>query len=613
MEEGIIQMVLKRLRRPLAVFVIAALLVSGQGLALDALAQAVSTPKTGKSAPVAIPAAQSFSGLGVQASPSASYVPGVFLTGSVVSLPAPGVSGAGVPLRSERESGLPAAPEIALDRGEPAIPVLEAPAALSPVLVAAPEVSDSARSLIGTPAAEDSPVSQPAADGIATQSAAPKSELSGLRKLTHGISKVGAAFSLRRFFDGGRAPAEGDASLGAARTEPDLGRVKVFLTRHGADPVETDLKSLSGLLASDPRYLTDLNKEGRVRLVVGEGAGAGTLTRADEAFIRRTVESYGVTARVDVEKLSVSAPKKAAEVEALKTRQGASSIWRKVLSLVTAPAREIVYLIKTLKDSFTRPSAVETFGGLASKAVPFIMGLSWWWKTFMPAHPAAWAIAVGYSLALNVFHGVFIDTWNTFQNRIGKQRGLQYQTGFNFLYGQIPGMIFRFMVWAVIANTIPPWALAYWRDIGIATIIGTLCGTLGYQGLNGLYDKGIISRGWRSGFQQVRDLFFCLGGIFFGTGSMAYFWPIFFVQQGLDVLLYVVSRRMAKRSIAYVADEQLASTSEFQGMYPVKPGPEESPLKAALKAVLEFLPIKLAISLVKYLIGLFKKKSPPAS
>ncbi|MBI5884352.1 MAG: hypothetical protein HZB91_14750 [Elusimicrobia bacterium] len=246
-----------------------------------------------------------------------------------------------------------------------------------------------------------------------------------------------------------------------------------------------------------------------------------------------------------------------------------------------------------------------------SKAVPFIMGLSWWWTTFMPGAPVMWAAAVGYSLALNVFHGVFIDTWNTFQNRIGKQRGLQYQTVFNFLYGQVPGMIFRLMVWTVVANTIPPWALAYWRDIGIATIIGTFCGTLGYQGLNGLYDKGILSRGWRSGFQQVRDLFFTLGGIFFGTGAMAYFWPIFFIQQGLDVALYIVSRRLAKRSIAYVADEKLASNPDFQGMYPVKPGVEESPLKQAAKAILEFLPIKLTISLVKYLYRLLKKKSRP--
>ena len=373
--------------------------------------------------------------------------------------------------------------------------------------------------------------------------------------------------------------------------------------------METDLKSQPA--HSDPAY-PGLNKKAACDHI-GEGPGAGSLTRADEAFIRKAVESYGVTARVDGAKLSVSAPKKAQEIESLEKSKGASSIWRKVLSAVTAPVRETVYLIRTLKASFTRPSAGEAIGGLVSKAVPFIMGLSWWWTTFMPGAPVMWAAAVGYSLALNVFHGVFIDTWHTFLNRIGKQRGLQYQTVFNFLYGQVPGMIFRLMVWTVVANTIPPWALAYWRDIGIATIIGTFCGTLGYQGLNGLYDKGILSRGWRSGFQQVRDLFFCLGGIFFGTGSMNLFWPIFFIQQGLDVALYIVSRRMAKRSIAYIADEDLAANPDFQGMYPVKPGVEESPLKQALRAILEFLPIKLTISLVKYLYRLLKKKSPPSS
>ncbi|MBI5624210.1 MAG: hypothetical protein HY924_10555 [Elusimicrobia bacterium] len=603
----------KTIRRPLAVLVVSALLVASQGLAVPALAQTITTPNTGKTAPASIPAAGAFSGISAAGSQTSFSPSAVSFNGSVV--------------------GLLSAPDIAAGTGE-ALPRSAVPVLASPVFEAqvAPSVQVQGRSSVETavPAGPAPSFQAPTSDET---SAAPSSQVSrtvegkegltGLRKLTGALSKVGESISLRRFFDGGMgASVPGGESLSPsavgdgqarAKAEPDLSKVKVYLTRHGSDPVETDLKSLSSLLASDPAYLESLNKKGRVRLIIGEGAGSGTLTRADESFIRRTVESYGVTARVDVEKLSVSAPKKAQEVEALETSKGSSSIWRKALSVVTAPFREIVYLLRTLKTSFTKPSAAEAIGGLVSKAVPFIMGLSWWWTTFMPGAPVMWAAAVGYSLALNVFHGVFIDTWNTFQNRIGKQRGLQYQTVFNFLYGQIPGMIFRIMVWTVVASTVPPWALGYWRDIGIATIIGTFCGTLGYQGLNGLYDKGILSRGWRSGFQQVRDIFFNLGGIFFGTGSMAQFWVIFLIQQSLDVALYIVSRRMAKRPIAYVADADLASSPDFQGMYPVKPGTEESPLKQALKNILEFLPIKLTIQLAKYLYRLLKKKNQPSS
>ncbi|MFA6317616.1 MAG: hypothetical protein WC943_09365 [Elusimicrobiota bacterium] len=583
----------KTIRRPLAVLVVSALLVASQGLAVPALAQTIATAKTGQSAPVSIPGAGAFSGINVGAGQTSFSPSAVSFNASV--------------------SGLLSAPDIAPAKAEVSpsgVPVLAAPAFKAPAAAVAVQAEGRSPIEAAVPTLAMAPEENPAGPSVQTsQAVETKTGISGLQKLTGAFAKAGEALSLRRFFDGNHAA--DSVAVETAKAEPDLAKVKVYLTRHGSDPVETDLKSLSGLLSSDPAYLESLNQKGRVRLIIGEGAGAGTLTRADEAFIRKAVESYGVTARVDVEKLSVSAPKKAQEIEDLEKSQGPSSIWRKALSAVTAPVREIVYLIRTLKASFTKPSTAEAIGGLVSKAIPFVMGLSWWWTTFMPGAPVMWAAAVGYSLALNIFHGVFIDTWNTFQNRIGKQRGIQYQTVFNFLYGQIPGMIFRFMVWTVVANTIPPWAAAYWRDIGIATIVGTFCGTLGYQGLNGLYDKGIISRGWRSGFQQVRDLFFCLGGIFFGTGSMNLFWPIFIIQQSLDVALYIVSRRMAKRSIAYVADQELASSPDFQGMYPVKPGPEESPLKQALKAILEFLPIKLAISLVKWLYRVFKKGSTP--
>ncbi|MBI5209635.1 MAG: hypothetical protein HY927_06670 [Elusimicrobia bacterium] len=625
---------LLKLRRPVAVLVIAALLVAEQGLAaVQAVAQTVASPKTGQAAPGGVPSVQGIPGLNAPVSPAAWAAPGLGLDGSILpSLP----SAPGVELRPQATREAPGALRAAVP-GLEAIPALAAPAAamgapssqaqdaLSPEGTAAKAApQDVPLPVEANPAVSAAPDLRGAGLSRATPAAeqqgrtdarldAGQARLTGLQRLTRGISKIGAAVSLRRFFDND-ASAKGEPA--APSFEPE--RVKVYLTRHGSDPVETDLKALGGVLSSDPRYLASLNKSGRVRLVVSAGDAQGGLTKADLEGVRGAVRSMGVTAKIDVEKLAVnwagpirpnaqdgSSPQAAEAASKAK----ANPVWRYLIGPITAPFRELYYLGRTLKSSFSRPSWIEVIGGLASKAPPFIMGLAWWAKTFLPAHPATWLIAVGYSLVLNVFHGVFIDTWNTFQNRIGKQRGLQYQTVFNFLYGQIPGALFRVLVWSAIPTTVPPWAAAYWRDIGIATVIGTFCGTLGYQGLNGLYDKGIISRGMRSGFQQVRDLFFCLSGIFFGTGSMTFFWAFFIIQQSMDILLYVVSRRLAKRSIAYVADAKLAATDDFQGMYPVKPGPEVSPLKSALMAIIDNPIVKLPIAFVKYLIRLLKKKT----
>ena len=207
---------------------------------------------------------------------------------------------------------------------------------------------------------------------------------------------------------------------------------------------------------------------------------------------------------------------------------------------------------------------------MVSKIVPTIMTIGVWGAMYT-GHPLALAAALVVSIGLNVFHGIWINTWSNFQNKLGKEKGLNYQSIFNLIYGQFWGALFRFIAWTAIPKTVPPWSLQYWKDMGLSTVVGSFFGSLGYQGLNALYDNGRISRWQRSAIQQIRDLFFCLTGVFFGSGGMAMFWAIFAIQQTLDLSIYLVSLTAKRRPIMYMADEAMAATPEFQGGYPVAP------------------------------------------
>ncbi|MBI5884351.1 MAG: hypothetical protein HZB91_14745 [Elusimicrobia bacterium] len=249
----------KSLRRPLAVLVISALLVSSQGFAaVSAVAQTVTTANTGKSAPISIPTAGSFSGLQTVAAPGSFSPSAISFSGSI--------------------SNLPAAPlDITPNLGQAEVAGTELPALAAP-FIGAQAAAASAPEFQGRPAVEAAPslgaatlptLGTPASNDIS------RTGLTGLQRLSAGLSKIGASLSLRRFFDGshgaavlggeGLSPSATRGGSLASKFEPDLGKVKVYLTRHGLDPVETDLKSLSGLLSSDPGYLESLNKKGRVR------------------------------------------------------------------------------------------------------------------------------------------------------------------------------------------------------------------------------------------------------------------------------------------------------------------------------------------------------------
>ncbi|MBI5239883.1 MAG: hypothetical protein HY926_05385 [Elusimicrobia bacterium] len=402
-----------------------------------------------------------------------------------------------------------------------------------------------------------------------------------------------------------------------AQSVSALAKTRIYLTRADLAPVVTTLAELPQALAADPSLKDSLNQLGRVRLIVAKNASAGNLTEADAKQVNESLRGMGVTAKFEVEKIHIEAkPAPKAEPAAPAPSAGeqkaavvSSRLWRYLLGPVTWPFRQLGYLAKTLYNAYTAPTTSELIGGVVSKTVPTIMTIGVWGAMYT-GHPIALAAALAVSIGLNVFHGLWINTWSNFQNKLGREKGLNYQSIFNLVYGQFWGALFRFIAWTALPNTVPPWSLQYWKDMGMSTVIGSFFGSLGYQGLNTLYDNGRISRWQRSAIQQVRDLFFTLTGVFFGSGGMPMFWATFAVQQTLDLLIYLVSIKAKRRPIMYMADEAVAASAEFQGSYPVGPEPiiQPSPIRQALKNLLDLPFVKPFVWLAKKLYGLIKDK-----
>lgn len=373
---------------------------------------------------------------------------------------------------------------------------------------------------------------------------------------------------------------------------------KVFLTRHGRVPVEAELSSLGEALAEGPSFKEDLNRHGTIRVVLAKSQPGGGLAEADLDAIREVLSSHGVSAKLEVEKISVDWKREAEKVKTGEAHGPQADGWRRVLD-------EITYLPRTLAGSLTKPTAGEVVGGAVSKAPAFALSVGVWSATYSE-HPAAMAAAIALSFSLDTFHGLWINSWNNLQNALQQERGLRYHTAFNFVYGQLWGAVFRVLAWSVLPNTVPPWSPTYWKDVGLSAVIGTFFGTLGSQGLNTLYNNGRLARWQRSAVQQVRDLGFMLAGTSFGAGSMKWFWAIFAAQQTLDLAIYLASRHSPSRPILYVASSAVAASAKFQGLYPVAAAgvAPESPLKQAFQGMLNSPYIKPFVWLAQKIRGL---------
>ncbi|MFA5140904.1 MAG: hypothetical protein WC728_16885 [Elusimicrobiota bacterium] len=507
----------------------------------------------------------------------------------------------------------------------------------------------------------------------AVEGGTPVDNLGSLREVAQAVTpgkdgsvKTQAGVQLRKFFDGnaiGRSQGEtavqaavshgfgrilglvkGSAAEGRSEKapplpEPKLKGLKAFLTRPGEKPIAADMASLARVLASDPSLAERLNEGGRIRVVLAKGNPHPVITDADIAALRKNLESLGISAKVEVETLPVDWAKDgsgeqdpgtadtAAKRSALHTALllAPAALGSLAVSLMTWSALNLgaffpivivtlaavygPFLVRTLLGSFTSPTWGEIVGGVVSKAAPTFMGVAAF-ASMYAGHPFVMGAAIGITLALNIFHGIWINTWNNFQNNVGKKQGIQYQSMFNLVYGQLWGLVFRTLAWLVIANTVPVWSLLYWKDLGIATVLGSFFGTLGYQGMNILYDKGRIPRWQRSAIQQLRDIFFVMAGIYLGSGDMFVFWTVFAMQQGLDMGIYLLSRWASRRAILYIADEGVASRPEFRDSYPVKDQvyKEGNPLKDALGALIGSPAVKPFVLLAKWLWGKLRGK-----
>lgn len=579
--------------RPIALLVVAAqLLAPGR----EALAQAVQAAASARG--TAVPA--------VTVQPTIAPVQTANLLTAPVSLGSQGISPAPAVALELGAQVQAAAGGIAAGRAQAGTLALPVATALSPKAVP----GELARS-ISPRAVEKAPAAE--AFSLAAQ-AAPAAPKAAPRGAT-------AAF-LTRIFSPRLDPKvvfDGAASrLAEPEAKPalDPSRITVFITRHGAAPEKVSLAELRERLASEPELAGELNAKGRVRVVVNSDV-PGALPRERAGELEAVLKSEGVSASVAVEKIPIDwARRPGGTGEAGRTGDKAEAGWS-LKRFVTAPFRELGYIGRTLAAAYEKPTFSELLGGLATKGPALALSIMWWGLQLLPqspikfdhtpglgelvqafqmvwaapwAHPWVFAAVIALSATQDFFHAIWIATWQNFQNIIERQRGLPYQNVFNFLYMQLGGAVYRALAWLAIAGIAAPWTLRYLGEMGLVTLVGatvgTFAGTLGFFGLNALYRKGRIQRGARSGIQQVRDLSFLFGGLFFGSGSLVAFWILFIVQQSLDLGLYALGRRAQARPILYVADRDIAATPEFSRMYPVTPGPEESPVKTAGKAVL---------------------------
>ncbi|MBI5597883.1 MAG: hypothetical protein HY928_17495 [Elusimicrobia bacterium] len=460
---------------------------------------------------------------------------------------------------------LSVAPSLALPTVHTTVPGQAVPAAAAIPLAAAANISapSALPAALAAPKAAAAAIAAAARAMDSPESAAPATAASRLQVLGRAMRGAAQTAALNQAFDGST--------------------VKVFLTQHGSEPAAVTLPSLRARLAADPAYAKALNASGQVRIVAG-----GALSEAGAEAVKEALAEAGITAPVAIERIALTAAKQESKAGDMKSAPS-----NRFLRFLTAPFREAAFLARTFKAAYTKPTQAEFWGGVLSKGPAFVLSAMWWAKLFLPLHPVAFAAALGFSLALQAFHGVWINTWQNFQNLISRQRGLGYQTVFNFIYMQSTSALFRLISYAVIAGTVPPWALAYWRDMGIATVLGTFFGTLGYAGVNGLYDKGRISRRTRSYIQQGRDLFFLLAGTFFASGSMTVFWTLFVIQQSVDISLYILGQRAKARPIAVAVDAAVAETGDFKSVYSMTDAaPRPSALRQALDAVLGIFGIR---------------------
>ncbi len=501
-------------------------------------------------------------------------------------------------------AGTSAAAQAAASAAGPVrVPVLTP--AVEPKTPAAFAAQAAAPSALRTAPAVASPVAAPSVAHAANEQ--DPGGVAGLNRLAR-ASAVPGIGALNRFFDSSRSRREsasiptnaGDRSTARrpALERPAAGNgLRFFLVREGEAPLVADGRSLREMLAADPALLEELNGSGRVRIVTDNNPSGNGLAKENVAAVEALLRSVGVNARSESESVSIDwkggrekADGPAHSKEGVGSTKEAGDLTRKwIIGPIAGIFREIKFLGRTLAASYAPPLWSEVLGGFVSKSAPLAFSAATYWAVIGPSHPWLLGGAIGISLFLEVFHGIFLNTWNEFQNNLKKLRGMGYQIGFTWAYMQSFGAALRTLSWAAApGKTVPVWSPVYWKDLIVMSVLGTFFGTLGINGLNALYEKGRIRRWQRSAIQQVRDLLMLAAGPLFATGSMTLFWAVFGTSQAIDFTIYMLGTRAKRRTVLYAASAEASQTAEFSSKFPVedqrgKPGP----LKQAWQGIVE--------------------------
>jgi len=426
-----------------------------------------------------------------------------------------------------------------------------------------------------------------------------------------------------------------DGALGSL--SPD--QVPVLLVAPGRAPERSTLAQARSLI--EERGLTSaFAAEGHFRLVIGDQANGG-LTEDQLQPMLGLLRSHGLSpdeSRARVERVMIKAPETPTPSAPAPATPAKSSLPRALARLAVGAAAGAAafaafgdtyplgaamlagfasvadrFVVETryswrlfrsaLRES-RRPTWKEVGGGFVGKIAPGILNAFTFWAMYNasgPHHVGA-AVAIALSLAVETFHGVWADTWNNLQAKLSAYRGAMYQGLFNFVYGGLIGASYRLVAFITLGMA-PPWTGEYWGPMLAMMVIGTFVSTLGYRGLNGLYEKGEITRWGRSGRQYFRDIFMMITGPLFGTGYLALTALAFTIQQCVDLYFFYRNKRTATKPILYVADPAVADSQEFDRafVHPI------DPLKQAVATVADNPLGRLAVAGYRALKRVFGK------
>lgn len=508
---------------------------------------------------------------------------------------------------------------VSIVRGAAAPGVAAVPAIPSPVSPAA--LGAGLPSLLNpslSPSPAPSPLSSVAPLSVAARTApaavapfAPVAALATVRAIPVSPAALAATPLRSAAATAGRLAAPEPAKASASVQDPAafFDGARAFLSVPGHAPREVALSEIEGLLAADEPARSALSRKGRVRIVLAKGAPA-----VEPVVARAALARIGIDRPVEVESILLerrtteSKPEAAPVSNAVKKGSmlatGLKAIgWSAFagLALLQTPtafaaalglgavllAKDAAFAWKAFRSSLSKPSKEEVGLTLLARSWPIYFSVTAYVALFLPGSPVAFTAILALTLALKAFHGFWVDSWATFQDRLARERSYTYATMFNLVYGQVTGIAFRLIAWSAIPNTVAPWMLSYWRDMGIMTLVGTFFGTLGAQAINDLYNGGVISRRGRSWLLVGRSTAFDLPGLFFRVGLMKLFWITFAIQQSLDVVTYLAAQFFAPRAILYVVAPEVAASAEFRGRYAMTPEAPVSPVRKAMRALVD--------------------------